>query len=145
MFQRLGKLVSRRWPFFLMGWCLLLIALWVAAPRWRDVAQDVQFALLPADAPSRKAEELYKEAFPLHHVTSNVVIVIEREPSSTDSPDREKKFIEEVLEPDLRQIAQEEGGIAAEARPEEESNPFAEPSPNAPSKESIIQRIKTPT
>jgi RND superfamily putative drug exporter len=144
MLQVLGKFVSRFWLALLISWALLFIGLWWAAPAWPNVAQDIQFSLLPADAPSRKADTLYKEAFPLHHVGSNVVIVLEREVSRNDAPEREKRFIEKVLEPGLRKIAREEGGIGSEATPQEDVDPFAPTKPAALDKAAIVQRIRTP-
>src|SRR5207237_6280709 len=55
-----------------------------------------------------------------------------------------KKFIEDVLEPELRQIAQDEGGLASEIAPAE--GPETPEQTAAPPRRSssIIERIRTP-
>ena len=52
MFVLLGQLVRRAWPLLLAGWTLLLLAGWLTAPPWDEVAQDKEFGFLPPDAPS---------------------------------------------------------------------------------------------
>src|SRR2546423_1381204 len=59
IFRLLSRIVRRAWPVLLVAWGLLLLGVWRAAPRWEDVAQDRVFDFLPADAPSRRAEEVY--------------------------------------------------------------------------------------
>ena len=84
-------------------WIGLLAGTKMAAPPWDEVAQDKEFAFLPPDAPSRRSEELFEKAFPDDRVGSNVVLVLHREASATqgdkENLDRDKKFIEDVLEP----------------------------------------------
>ena len=64
MFSLLGKVVARTWPVVLIGWAAVVVGLWVCAPSWEKVGKSGQFAYLPADAPTRQAEELFDEAFP---------------------------------------------------------------------------------
>lgn len=73
IFQLLSQLVRRAWPLLLAAWGLLLLGIWLAAPRWEDVAQDRVFDFLPPDAPSRQAEEMYAKAYPEDQSTSNIV------------------------------------------------------------------------
>ena len=36
MFRILGQFVRRAWAFILIGWALLLLGAWMAAPPWDD-------------------------------------------------------------------------------------------------------------
>src|SRR5262249_54149746 len=115
-----------------------------AAPPWQEVAQDREFAFLPADEPSRRGEEVLAQAFPDDHLTSNVVLILERTGDAA-SLDRVKRFIEDVLEPGLRKIAEDEGGLAGEAVPSDEPlfpSDVVESRP--PVRRSVIARIRTP-
>jgi RND superfamily putative drug exporter len=148
MFQSVGKLVAQIWPLFLASWVALLVVSWWIAPPWSEVAPDREFAFLPKDAPSRQSEELMAQAFPDERLGSNIVLVVRREGPQAVSLDQTKKFIEEVLEPALRQIAEKEGGLASEAPSGEPLFPdetTAEPTPpRSPPQRSIIARIRTP-
>ncbi|MFG0295949.1 MAG: hypothetical protein ACF8PG_08585, partial [Maioricimonas sp. JB045] len=64
MFQRLGKIVGRAPLVVVLAWFLLAIVAAVTAPEWSLVTLDGEFVFLPEDSPSRRAEELYREAFP---------------------------------------------------------------------------------
>ena len=107
MFETLGKVVSRTWPFLLVGWIAVLVVLKSAAPAWKDVAADGEFAFLPKDSPSHVAEELFRKAWN-EPLASNVVIVVRRESSPTGLLDSDKAFIEDVLRKELEKIADEE-------------------------------------
>ena len=144
MFQLLGRAVRRGWLFFLAAWLIFLIATWLAAPPWDKVAQDREFAFLPANSPSRVADDMYARAFPDDRTGSNVVLVLHRTESDPRRFDGDLKFIEEVLEPGLRQIAADEGGLAGELTPSE-GPLFGDEKPPPPKpKRSIIARIHTP-
>src|SRR5438132_8989220 len=149
MFQALGRFVSRYWWMFLGVWLVVLAALWWAAPPWQEVAQDLEFAFLPADVPSRKSEALLAKAFPDQRVVSNIVVIVERGNEQQGPPDREKKFIEDVLEPGLREVVARHGGFAYEAAAREEeplfSSDAAPKTPKQPASESIISQIHTPS
>jgi RND superfamily putative drug exporter len=132
----------------LAGWVLALAVCWAAAPPWNDVAQDREFAFLPAEVQSRKAEDIYAKAFPDDQLASNVVLVLHRASSEGTQLDKDLKFIEETLEPGLRQIAASEGGLASEAAPPDEPL-FGSPAPTAPASTTptqrpTIARIRTP-
>jgi RND superfamily putative drug exporter len=144
MFRVLGNFVSRRCPYFLIAWIALAVGTKLAAPPWDQVAQDKEFAFLPTSAPTRLSEEEFKKAFPEEQVGSNVVLVLHRETHGPENLDRDKKFIEDVLEPGLRQIAKEEGGLASQITPLEEPKDLNQigSQPNRP--KSIIDRIRTP-
>src|SRR6185312_10790082 len=78
LFRSLGQVVRWGWPVLLAGWVALLLATRHAAPPWEQVAQDREFAFLPANAPSRQAEEVYARAFPTAPLASNIVLVLYR-------------------------------------------------------------------
>jgi RND superfamily putative drug exporter len=142
-FGFLGRLVRRGWPLFLIGWGALLLACRLMAPPWSEVAQDKEFDLLPTDTPSRRAAEIFAKAFPEEQTASNIVLVLHQ----TGAPQLERnlKFIEDVLEPGLRRIADAEGGLASEVAPSDEPLFGDQGAPSAePKRRSIIARIRTP-
>src|SRR5262245_26227645 len=102
VFRLLGQLVRRAWAPLLAGWVVLLVGSWLYAPRWDEVTQDRELAFLPADAPSRRAEEVYAKAFPDDRLASNVVLVLHRTGDAREDLGRDLRFIEDALEPGLR-------------------------------------------
>src|SRR5262249_30250385 len=111
------------------------------------VAQDREFAFLPADAPSRRAEDIFAKAFPDDKVASNVVLILHRASSEGTQLDKDLRFIEDTLEPGLRQIAASEGGLATETAPNDEprfGNNAASPAPPTSAERPMIARIRTP-
>jgi RND superfamily putative drug exporter len=106
MFETFGKLVSRTWPLLLVFWLAALAGLKWAAPPWKDVAADGEFAFLPKDSPSRVAEELFRQAWG-EPLASNVVIIVRRE-RPTGLLESDKSFINDVLRKRLEAIADEE-------------------------------------
>jgi RND superfamily putative drug exporter len=146
MFALLGQLVRKAWPVLLLVWIGLLLAGRFAAPSWDEVAQDREFAFLPATAPSRQADDMLRQAFPDDRMGSSIVLVLWRASSQPGQQAGDLKFIEETLEPRLRQMAEAEGGLASEPAPSQEPL-FGEeaPAPAAPPPHrSIIARIRTP-
>ena len=145
MFYLLGRIVSRVWLLLLAGWVLLLIVSWKAAPPWEEVAQDKEFAFLPADIPSRRAEEVFARAFPDDRLASSIVLVLEDSSPDAGHRERDLKFIDDALEPGIYQIAQAEGGLAG-AEPPADEPLFGDesPAPAAPKPRSIIAQIRTP-
>jgi RND superfamily putative drug exporter len=148
MFDFLGQTVSRVWWLFLAAWVTVVVASRLAAPPWEDVSQDKEFAFLPPDAPSRRAEEAFAKAFPDDRPASNIVLVLSRADTKPEQRDQDLKFIEDLLEPRLRQIAEAEGGLAYEIKPSEEPLFPADNEPHTPpatpKNRSIIARIQTP-
>jgi RND superfamily putative drug exporter len=146
MFRLLGQIVRRGWPLLLAGWAVLLIATRHFAPPWDQVAQDREFAFLPPDSPSRRADDALARAFPDDRFASNVVLVLHRAGDEQPSLRGDLKFIGDVLEPGLRQIAEAEGGLAYDTKPSDEPLFSDEPAPAPPPSEqrSIIARILTP-
>jgi RND superfamily putative drug exporter len=146
MFRLLGQTVRRGWPALLAGWALLLFVTWHFAPPWDQVAQDKEFAFLPPDSPSRRAEEVFAKAFPEDHSTTNIVLVLHRSGREPQHLRDDLKFIGDFLEPGLRQIAQGQGGLAYEIKPSDEPlfSDDTEPKPQQTQRRSIIARILTP-
>jgi RND superfamily putative drug exporter len=145
IFRFLGHVVRRGWILLLLGWGALLLGTWLAAPPWDQVAEDREFAFLPADAPSRRAEQMYARAFPYDRLTSSIVLVLSRTGPGRGGRAGDLQFIQDVLEPGLRRIAEAEGGLAGQPAPSDEPLFGDEPRPaGPPSKRSIIARIRTP-
>jgi putative drug exporter of the RND superfamily len=155
MLQLLGNWVSRYWFVVLPAWLLTLGICWWVAPPWTEVAQDREFAFLPANVPSRTAEDMYDKAFPDDHLASNIVLVLHRSQLDKSALSGDLKFIEDTLEPGLREIANADGGLAVNpaAPPADEplfgDKPAAPDQPaatgaQAPPKRSIMASIRTP-
>ncbi len=147
MFAFLDRVIRRGWPWLLAAWVLFLLATWYAAPPWDEVAHDREYAFLPANAPSRVAEEELAKAFPTNRPGSNVVLVLHRAGNEKSHFEADRGFVNDVLEPGLRQIAESEGGLAYEIKPSREplfgpEEPKAKPA--APPPRSIVARILTP-
>jgi RND superfamily putative drug exporter len=111
MFQFLGRVVSRMWLVLLAGWAVLVVGLWFGAPSWDEVGKSGQFAYLPADAPSRKAQALFDEAFPAQRAASGIVLVVTRSDRTVLRAD-DRRFVDETLVPRLR------GLLLPDGRPE---------------------------
>jgi RND superfamily putative drug exporter len=145
MFPWLGQLVRRAWPLLLAAWAVLLAGTWLAAPRWKEVAQDKDFAFLPADVPSRRAEVIFAQAFPEDQLASNIVVVLRRSETAKRPLPDDLKFIQDQLEPGLRKIADADGGLASQPTVTDEPLFGDEPAPPPkPAKRSIMARIRTP-
>jgi RND superfamily putative drug exporter len=144
LFGTIGRLVSRGWLAFLLGWIALVVATKYAAPAWETVAQDKEFAFLPEDAPSRRAEQVFAKAFPDDRYTSNIVLVLHREDTGARAIEEDLRFIENTLRPGLIKIADSEGGLASEPAPSDEPLFSSSPEPDKPTKKSIIAQIVTP-
>jgi RND superfamily putative drug exporter len=145
MFNLLGTAVRRAWPLLLAGWALLLLLTWYFAPAWEGLAQDQESAFLPPDTPSRRAAAVFARAYPEDRSASNIVLVLHRAGGEGGSREGDLKFIEDVLEPRLRGIAEEEGGLAYEIKPDDEPLFPDEAAPaKPPARRSIIARVRTP-
>jgi uncharacterized membrane protein YdfJ with MMPL/SSD domain len=79
LLSSIGDLLNRTWILVLVGWVGLIVALRATAPEWNEVAKDGQFSFLPEDSPSRRADEIFDQAFPQDLLGSSVVIVVRRE------------------------------------------------------------------
>ena len=143
LFRILGQVVGRAWPFVLVAWVVLLVVLARGAPSWGEVARDREFAFLPADMPSREAGEVFAKAFPDNRSASNIVLVLRRADDSPESLSRDMRFTEETLAPALRQIADEEGGLASEPRPSDQPL-FSDEPPDQSRPKPVVALIRTP-
>jgi putative drug exporter of the RND superfamily len=147
MFRFLGKAVRRAWPLVLAGWAALLVGTWYAAPPWSDATQDREFAFLPADSPSRRAEEVFAEVFPQDGQGSNVVLVLHRNEDERSHLAGDLKFVSDKLAPGIRSLAEADGGLAYEIKSSDDplfSDDESAKPPEPPKKRSIIARIRTP-
>jgi len=147
LFRILGQVVRRAWLLLLAAWGLLLLATWLIAPPWSEVAQDRQFTFLPKDTPSRQAEKVYAEAFPDDRLTSNIVLVLYRTGMEKGQLKPDCKFIVDVLYPRLLQMAEADGGLASQPAPSDEplfGDDSASSAPPKKPRRSIMAQIRTP-
>jgi RND superfamily putative drug exporter len=119
MFERLGKIVERRWSVVLILWGIALVGStavlngwfnrlgWFPfeVKTWQQVATDGEFSFLPSNSKSLEGERLLATAFPDDLLKSSVVIVVRRARGPILPADEE--FIEGVLKPRLEQIRDE--------------------------------------
>jgi RND superfamily putative drug exporter len=105
MYDRLGKLVARHWPWVLVAWVLGVLAIKWAAPPWHTISQDDDIKAFPPHFNSVVAHELLERAFPKDKFNSQAVVVVER----SDGPlsEADMQFID-VLAARLDRV--EEGG-----------------------------------
>jgi RND superfamily putative drug exporter len=156
MFCRLGNFISRCWPFLLLGWGAVFLALsdpvasmW-GAPQWNDVVNDGEFKYLPETVPSRQGEKLFQEAFSNNMRSSTIVIVVRRETGNIGLRDEDKEFILKILKPRLEAIAEESGGLLDEESDDTDTQPqssLKKSSANSNSSDEtldpIVARIRT--
>ncbi|MCA9025412.1 MAG: MMPL family transporter [Planctomycetaceae bacterium] len=123
MFQPLGQAVSRAWPLILLVWGVLVLLVIATAPDWAKVTQDGEFVFLPTDSSSRVAEGLYRDAFPdslegsiedgssiqQNPLGSTVVIIVRRTDRAGGLTEDDERFLDEVLRPELEEIARTTG------------------------------------
>ena len=123
MFSRLGHAISRYWLLVLLAWAAVVILASLAAPSLDSVAETGEFSFMPADSPSRLAEELLVEAFPKDILASSVVIVARRTSSEEGLSEADWQFVDDGedraengpnrdLVDHVLSIAREEGGLA---------------------------------
>ncbi len=113
VFSKLGDAVNRTWLLILICWVAVMLTLQFAAPSIKQVARDGEFDFLPADVPSRQADELLHKSFKQDLQSSSIVIVINRV-DGNELTDEDRTFVSEILKPRLRAIADEEsrpGGL----------------------------------
>ncbi len=154
MYRRIGESVSRA-PIFTIGaWLTVAVLSIFTAPATQDVWQDGEFAFLPESSPSRRAQRLFRDAFPptdgrrfesngevgtsvqRDPLGSNIVVVLFREnrPEGLSAADR--KFLSERLVPRLESIR--------------ETTPFgyavdsSEVYPEIPEQDRVVRKITTP-
>src|SRR5262249_5924406 len=102
---------------------------------------------LPAGAPSRRAADVFDKAFPQDLSASNIALILYRSDNRPGQPERDQKFIEEVLRPALLKIADDEGGLAGERDSLSGDEPLFDGDGGKaakPTRRSIIASIMTP-
>lgn len=65
MYRQLGELVSRMPVQMIVMWTIIVVWAFQLAPDGVSVWTDGEFAFLPQTASSRRAEELFRQAFPI--------------------------------------------------------------------------------
>jgi len=113
VFSRLGDAVNRTWPLILVGWVVVMLTLRFAAPPWNQVARDGEFSFLPADVPSRRADELFQKAFAQNLMSSSIVVVVSRVGGGELEP-ADLEFVSEILKARLETIGPAGGNPAVE-------------------------------
>jgi putative drug exporter of the RND superfamily len=121
MYRHIGEAVSRFPVPWIVVWVVFCVAAVSTSPSFLEVWQDGEFAFLPADTPSRQAEDLFRKAFPAADgerfaedrvgtsvqqdpLGSNIVIVLQRDDRRTGLTNEDREFIEDVLLPELEQV-----------------------------------------
>ncbi len=138
VFQTIGQLVTRYPYVVLIVWVASCSSLSFSANRFDEVVVDGEFAYLPDDVDSRRAEQLFNRAFGPGEgtdqeeiVRSNIVLVVSRRgPVEIDEngektgglTERDKQFVEQELKPRLLELADEFGGLAVTEAPDAEDD-----------------------
>src|SRR6185436_3732285 len=103
MFSMLGKIVVRFWPVILVLWIAAVVAGWTLAPAWEKVTRSGEVGFLPKNTPSRQADKLFADAFPLEYSAGNIALIFAR--AGGELQDGDRTFIEQEITPGLSQIA----------------------------------------
>lgn len=121
MFERLAKLVNRApLPVVLCWYAVGFLAI-TTAPDWTEVSREGEFAFLPDDSVSKRAEAVYRQAFPgpaastdegddgsgvvqQNPLGSTVAIVVQREDLPDGLTAADYAFVDKVLYPGLEVI-----------------------------------------
>jgi RND superfamily putative drug exporter len=128
MYQFLAVRIVRNWKFVICFWILLAVCAngvvggWinrlhlfrVAIPRWNEIVDDGEEAFLPARMPTIQAAKIFRKAFPADRLSSNAVVILERE--SGPLTDKDRSFIEDEVTPRLEAIEKEQGSIISQVR-----------------------------
>jgi RND superfamily putative drug exporter len=85
---------------------LLLIVSGFYAPSWQSFAQDSDIAFLPQNAPSRRGDRLFQNAFPDQYAGTDIVLVLSRQGGKLR--DEDDVFIEQTLTPALNNMSKGE-------------------------------------
>jgi RND superfamily putative drug exporter len=108
-FLAFGNSLTRWWPFLPVVWGGLVIALSAVAPATRDVITDGDFKFLPRASPSRVGERVFAAHFEGAVRGSNIVVIARRAGRGEKLTDEDRQFVEEVLAPRIRAVADETG------------------------------------
>ncbi|MBI3865935.1 MAG: hypothetical protein HY290_29010, partial [Planctomycetia bacterium] len=112
MMRTIAHIVDRgRWGF-LAAWIIAFVILRLMAPDWNQVTRDGQFSFLPANSPSRIADDLFKKAFP-HDVLSSSIVVVASRPQGPELSDEDREFVTSTLKPRIQQAVEPERQAAS--------------------------------
>lgn len=84
----LRQLANEHWRWVIVAWIVLAAALKLTAPSWEQVALDGDLDHLPQNAPSIRASQLLRRAFPNEDAKSQAVIVAARDDRELSVEDR---------------------------------------------------------
>ena len=73
-----SRFITRTWLFWLIGWPVVAVVVWVGAPRIPTLLADDDTGVLPADAQSQRAFALLRDEFPAAAPPSRAVVVLVR-------------------------------------------------------------------
>ncbi|MDB5339011.1 MAG: hypothetical protein JWN70_4630 [Planctomycetaceae bacterium] len=128
MLQFLAIRIVRNWKLSLGLWLVLAICAngvlngWLnnlrifpaAIPRWEEIVDDGEDAFLPSNMPTRRAEEIFRKAFPDDRLASSAVVILHRPDKKLTDQDR--SFVEQTLTPRLLALQNESGSIISKIR-----------------------------
>ncbi|WP_417847196.1 MMPL family transporter [Thalassoglobus sp.] len=154
MYRRIGEYVSYA-PIFTIGaWLIVAFSAILTAPATLDVWQDGEFAFLPESSPSRRAQQLFRDAFPPTDGTrfdsntdvgtsvqrdplgSNIVVVLFRENRPEGLSNADRYFLSERLVPRLESIR--------ESTPFGDAVDSAQTETKIPEPQRVVRKITTP-
>lgn len=76
--DRFAAFVTHRTRVVLLGWLAIALALFIAAPAWKEIAQDGDFEYLPEAMNTVAASRILDEAFPGVRSRSQIVVILGR-------------------------------------------------------------------
>lgn len=85
--DRLARFVTTRWRLILISWLIASVALFVTAPKWKDIAYDGDFEYLPERMNTVAAGRILDEAFPGDRARSQIVLVLGRKGAALSDQD----------------------------------------------------------
>jgi len=152
MYRLLGQFVSRwYWPVALAWFAFLALAIWIAPP-FEAVTKTGEFAFLPPNEQSPRAERLFREAFPggpekaelseegvtvqQNPLGSSVVLVLRRE-QKEGLTEADREFIRKHLVPAMEDVKENTPAIIFRL-----SQPLPKLRPTPP-EEQIVRSITT--
>ncbi len=161
MYRRLGDIVSRYPVLIILFWIVAVGAAYVASPEGLEVWTDGEFTFLPESSTSRRAEELYRQAFPhspndqdqeggpkgvslqQDPLGCSLVVVLQRDDVPQGLQERDWEFVTSEVLPQLAVLrAKTPLGYS-------NSDPALDPAdwvelPDLPSSEQVIDNILSP-
>ena len=134
VFKRLGDLTAQRAALIVGAWICVVAASGFMAPTWNDVVENGEFAFLPANSPSRRANDAFLDAFPNEQKRSSLVLIARRESGDEGLLQTDFEFLASQVVPELHKIA----GIP---HPDEDGDPFDDTAVAEASPPGVIKEI----